>query len=416
MSGLLYPAYQKYYSAICNLRRFSIENNFFDNISSLDNFFSEYRSVTLVMQKSLAHTEYIEAYNRISKGIWDKFFNDQRVKAVHMHSVEFSKTMDVTVYFPNADLPVSSQTFTVENDIPLSSLIDSMRTHLKSINPVEVFFSARFSFVEKDSGADLWEKIVPGLDTMRKFMDEMYCEIGEICPLCEQLRKEISSAEISEAIKDILLVADYAYYPQKDRFERAQRLAMYFKADNVMGHNRNSVDSFLSFPYFRYGDSAFDKFVFMNVIICSVDLMPTIMIVYHDGTYEMDTFHASIKTTIYRKINETAEKILNDNVKEVFMMLTYVVVKYEYDLMTATSKERLGKGTKEYLTFLKVDYELNEEECVFDGDCIDQEGYIVEQLENGKRNKLDAGVVNMMPIIKAFKTRKEMQEKENEGL
>lgn len=50
MAGLMYPAYQKYYSAICNLKRFGIEKNFFDNISSLDNFFSEYRSVTMVMQ------------------------------------------------------------------------------------------------------------------------------------------------------------------------------------------------------------------------------------------------------------------------------------------------------------------------------------------------------------------------------
>lgn len=39
MAGLMYPAYQKYYSAICNLKRFGIEKNFFDNISILDNFF-----------------------------------------------------------------------------------------------------------------------------------------------------------------------------------------------------------------------------------------------------------------------------------------------------------------------------------------------------------------------------------------
>ena len=64
MPGLLYPAYQKFYSAICSLKRFSTENNFFDNISSLDTFFSEYRSTTLVMQKSLAHTSHFETYEK----------------------------------------------------------------------------------------------------------------------------------------------------------------------------------------------------------------------------------------------------------------------------------------------------------------------------------------------------------------
>ena len=41
MAGLLYPAYQKFYSALSCLERFEKEQNFFDNISSLDNFFAE---------------------------------------------------------------------------------------------------------------------------------------------------------------------------------------------------------------------------------------------------------------------------------------------------------------------------------------------------------------------------------------
>lgn len=62
MSGLLYPAYQKFYSAISCLNRFCKEQDFFQNIASLDTFFSEYRSITLVMQKSLAHTQHINTY------------------------------------------------------------------------------------------------------------------------------------------------------------------------------------------------------------------------------------------------------------------------------------------------------------------------------------------------------------------
>ena len=75
MSGLLYPAYQKFYSAISCLNRFCKEQDFFQNIASLDTFFSEYRSITLVMQKSF---------------------------------------------------DLLSESFTVENDVPLSALIGSI--------------------------------------------------------------------------------------------------------------------------------------------------------------------------------------------------------------------------------------------------------------------------------------------------
>ena len=54
MASLLYPAMQKFYSALNSLDKFGKEKNFFENISSLDTFFSEYRNITFVLQKSLA--------------------------------------------------------------------------------------------------------------------------------------------------------------------------------------------------------------------------------------------------------------------------------------------------------------------------------------------------------------------------
>ena len=57
MAGILYPAYQKLYSALHNLDQFNTEKSFFDNIASLDNFFSEFRNVTFVIQYKMK-TEY----------------------------------------------------------------------------------------------------------------------------------------------------------------------------------------------------------------------------------------------------------------------------------------------------------------------------------------------------------------------
>ena len=362
------------------------------------------------MQKSLAHTPYIETYNKVSVGIWDKFFNDQRVKVIHTHPIEFTKVVDVTVYSPSAGITISSQAFSVENDIPFTDLINSLKSYFQEINPIEVFFSAKFFFIEKDTGVDLWDKLIVGIATMQKFMDTMYSEIGEVCPLCEKLRSEIKDATFLGAIKDILLVADYAYYPQQETFDRAGRLVAFFPQKANSETERLSIEHFLSSPYFNYGNSVFNKFVLMNAVIGTSDLMPTIMIVYDDGTYEMDTFHADIKTTFYRKINETAEKILNAHIKEVFVMNTYVCVNYDESLMRLTSKKRSSQGTHEYLAFMKVDCELNQEEYVFDGEYISQIEYIVRQMKYGKLNKLDTGAINMMPIIEAFRACKDAHE------
>jgi hypothetical protein len=63
--GLLYPALHKFYSALSSLEKFEKGTNFFDNIGYLDNFFSEYRNVTFVLQHSLAHTEFLATYNKL---------------------------------------------------------------------------------------------------------------------------------------------------------------------------------------------------------------------------------------------------------------------------------------------------------------------------------------------------------------
>ncbi len=62
--GLLYPALHKFYSALSSLEKFEKGTNFFDNISYLDNFFSEYRNITFVLQKSLAKTLFMSTYEK----------------------------------------------------------------------------------------------------------------------------------------------------------------------------------------------------------------------------------------------------------------------------------------------------------------------------------------------------------------
>lgn len=107
--GILLSAYQKYYSALSNLDRFSKENDFFDNISCLDAFFSEYRNITFVIQKSISKDEVLnEIYTRLRdkhlKNPLSKWLLDKRNETIKQHPFELEKKIYISVYLPNATL------------------------------------------------------------------------------------------------------------------------------------------------------------------------------------------------------------------------------------------------------------------------------------------------------------------------
>ena len=79
----------------------------------------------------------------------------------------------------------------------------------------------------------------------------------------------------------------------------------------------------------------------MNLIFQTADLMPVKMTIYNDDTYTFDIFQSDIKTTFYRKINETAQLILNRNVKEIYFMVTYTHTLLSENIFNMTTRERL---------------------------------------------------------------------------
>lgn len=175
MPGLLFPAYQKFYSALSNLDKFNKENNFFDNISSLDTFFSEFRNITFVMQKSLAHTEYTSVYTRnrdkfLSDSIW---FVRKRNETTKEQPFQLIKQIEITLYYPDKGITFYSEKFSVDNDVEMSTLIEKFRRLFININPFEVFFSAELTFYEKGSQEDLFNKLIHGIKSIKDFLKSM---------------------------------------------------------------------------------------------------------------------------------------------------------------------------------------------------------------------------------------------------
>ena len=104
---------------------------------------------------------------------------------------------------------------------------------------------------------------------------------------------------------------------------------------------------------------------------------------------------------------------MSDDVQEVYYMMTYVVCDYNNKNMMRSSKERMSEGKEEFLTFIKVDADLNEEEYIFDSDILCDRERLAQRLLNGRSKKLDFGATNMMPIISAFKAKRDTEGEEN---
>lgn len=150
MAGLLYPAYQKFYSALSCLERFEKEQNFFDNISSLDNFFAEYRNITFAIQAALKHTEYFSSYEKYrNQYLTDHWFVEKRNETTKQKPFQLVKKIDVTIYFPNESVPLFTKLFTVEDDMPMDSLNASLKDFFVNVSPSEVFFQRHFRSLKK---------------------------------------------------------------------------------------------------------------------------------------------------------------------------------------------------------------------------------------------------------------------------
>lgn len=401
----MYVAFQKYYSALLNLKQFDKEKDFFNNISCLDNFFSEFRSITFVLQKSIAHTHYESLYEKYRQMYLSncKWFVDKRNQTIKVEPFPLIKQIDISVYFANAGFRVDSQKFSVENDIPLTTLIYSLEDFFSGLDPVQIFFSAKFTFYERNNDENMFLKIVDGINIMYDFLLEMYKEIDDKCDLCDELIRRIKSIKTYFIVDDILLINDYVYYPQKKQFEKSQTITMLVGGKPLL---RGPLTGFDIYKIPNSDNDYFKKFVFMHVIQQNTELMPTIMTVYSDKTFSLDSFTADIKTIFYRKLNETAQRIIEEDITEVYFMMVYVSVSRKF--LDIPSAERMHHIENEFLTFMKVDCNLNEEEYAFEGKLLNNKQYIAHTVLHGKKSKLEFGAHNMRPIIEAFKLKKQM--------
>lgn len=410
MSGLLYPAYLKFYNALSNLERFDKEADFFNNISCIDNFFSEYRNITFALQFQLKHTDYFTIYEKnCKKYLTDHWFVEKRNETTKQQPFQLIKEIVITTYLPYQGFQVGKAVFSIENDNLLDSLYEEIKNEFLKYKVPEVFFSVAYSFHEKGSDIDLLNKLLSGISSMRQFMETMDREVGDDSQLCKQIKEKINQFNFLKVPRDFLLINDYVFYSDSQSFEKGGRFALTIDVNNDRLMSHRPITELTDAKYFNYDNTAFGTFTFMHASLRflqpGIDIMPAIMVVYEDGTYDMDVFHADIKTTIYRKFNETAQLIKENSVKEVFFMGLYAVISPNAASLSI-SKERLKVATADILVCASLDNQLNEKEYVFDGKAMEKPAYVAHVMKNEMSNFLNVCRANFYPIWKAFKDKR----------
>lgn len=409
LRSLLYPALHKFYNALNSLEKFEKGSNFFDNIGYLDNFFSEYRNITFVLQKSLAKTEYMPMYERLRNKYLvndvGKWFVDKRNSVLKEKPFDLEKRIIIKIYTGKDIFSLPELVYTIENDEEYSSIIESLKSSFLKIGEIEIFFSVEFTFYEKGSKEDLYDNFIFGITQMKLLLAEMRKELNEDCILSEKLEKKIEDLNFYRVPKDFLLIDDYSFNCKYETFERASRSALNFG-------NNNPRASIKFLEQFSSDGDIFHKFELMHLSLMQLQetLMPTCMVIFNNDTFEINSFHSSIRTTVYRKFNEIANRIDKENIKGVFFV-SEMQVYDTIDVKHLDSHDRIKHVQKETLAFFMIDNKLKINCHSYDMEKIKDLVYIA-QIMSSKSNQ-DVLPAFMNPLKLEFKRLLEVADADN---
>lgn len=413
--GIMYAAFHRFYGALQNLQKFSTDNNLIDNIVSLDDFFSAFRSTSFMLQSSVAHTEFKPLYEemcaeRLKPNSICKWMVETRNEIEKQQPFDLSKQVFVTTYSPTSALILKSDVFTVENDVEYGSLVESLKDYLKAINPTEVHFSLEFKFKKADDDTDLSSDISSAILTMKSFLFDMYSKIGETTDLCEDLKSKIE-ALTAEILKDeLIFIDDYVFYGEDDRFERGQRF----------------IPSFPDYKPVREWAKGFgarfptdDPKEFMKLIASSHlkifrmqknNLMPTVFVVTKQNMCRIVSFDSTIRTTAYRMINDIAKQVIPEEIK--YVVLVHEAYSYEdFKNHNLPYDKRIGHSRGVSVVVEQVGDGFTPRVMIFDVARLSDRKYVDDMLKCKYDVKFLAPMSILAPIYKEIMQRRASQEK-----
>ena len=417
MNSLMFPALQKFYNALKQLKRFSLENSFFDNIGCIDTFLTEYRSTTFVLQNSLGrkdhpvYTKNLEEILCVDRNVSDWLKNNRNI-VDHESPFRLKKILRVTIYDSRKAVEFKKYEQTVENEMPIGDYLQAIRHTFLSIAAPEIYFSAQYVFVAEDGNEELniFDFIERGVIAMWHFLHAMKSDLKDESEIATKLMGDIDVMIQSMPIRWITDVIDYCYYRRDDSFERGERFNL------MMPDVRIPVWLFIQQAQQLSSTvtSFYEAFVYLHAyayIEQKHHVMNTFFIEYGDGTYQTLVFHASIRTTMYRYINKVANLIKSNDIVNVYLVTEIVSyggidVKSMPAFMQLDYKERIAYRTKTSLSFYKITQIGGIEPVVIDADSLVDRlsvSVVMGKMKNSQEYEIHN--VALTPIVESFKAK-----------
>ena len=412
--SLILSALQKFYSALKQLKQFSVENDYFDNVACIDTFLTEYRSVTFALQKSLGRKDdpvYIKNRDIYLKG--DKALSDwlidQRNIVDHEHPFSLKKELRVVIYdFGNA-VVFQQYEQKVDKDEPVGNYLQAIKDTFKNIQIQEINFSAQFLFVN-DEDADeksIFDFIERGVLVMWQFLHAMKAELKDDSDVANDLMGRIDRLVHGMPKRWIIDALDYCYYKSTDSFERGSSLTMALPEIRLpkamfMSQVKNLIST---------AETFYDAFIYFHAyayIEQQHNILSTFFIEYKDSTYQIMAFTASIRTTMYRYINLVARLVDSGNATNVYLVTETVGYGINLNDNPAFAQlnyeEKKAYQRKTYLTFYKVSSNGEVDPFMMDADDLVDRLSVSAVMSKVKTTEQPHQFSIMLtPIVSAFK-------------
>lgn len=412
---MLLPALQKFYNALKHLNQFSLQSGFFDNIASLDVFLSEFRSVTLVLQKSLGGNnnpiyqknlnEFLLKDKRVAE-----WLNDNRNIVIHEHPFKLKKTLRVVIYDSGKSIEFKKFEQTIEDEKPIGDYEKMIKNTLLSVLAPEVSFSAQYVFVDEDDKTEIniFDFIESGVVAMWQFLHAMKKDLAEVDKTTDNMMTAIDEFVMKMPNRWMIDSIDYCYYRSSDCFERGELLLValpdvkYTKP--VFMNMARKINPSLKDLY--------DAFIWVHswlYIQQNQHLMNTFFIEYKDNTYRTITFSATLRTTLYRYINRVAKIVEENDVVNVYFVTEMVMYNRveQKDLskfLQLNYREREKFQSKTLLAFYKITAQGEVIPVLIEADGLMKSHSVGVSLEKHRFEIEKIGPIFMLsPVVDSFK-------------
>lgn len=413
--GLLTTMYQKFYAALQSMRRLQTEKDLFLNISCLDNFFSEMRSTTLVLQKSLAHTDFFDLYKQLCQkwlsGSDCKWLADTRNDTIHESSFKLEKKLVLIRYISSGVVEKKEHSFNIEEYANEAKLEEDFKRYISTLPDEEIFFTIQYEYCEQGKSLNILTRMSDCIRKMHAFIIEISNAVKDESVETIALQQRVEKLVPEVVGGNSLFMRDYSYSKKQNSFRQAEVFEPLKTIPHIIKEEAYISDMFpaasLKVKYLK-SFLCFTLHHALAYVMQQYYLMPTIAIVKEDGTMEFDMFVATEKTMIYRKIDETARRVKEENIVAVYVVYEVYTYQKNKDIFKLSQEERLATCspiTNFAFSYVIVGGQNRTFLCPQEKLILANNQYVKEILETYASQKGECIMNSLMPIIEAFKSK-----------